>query len=432
MLEADLILEHAAELATPVGPAPRTGPSLSDLKRIQDGAVAIAGDRLVFVGASGDLSSRVRLKRGGRRVDVSGKTLLPGFVDPHTHLPFSGTRADEFAMRLAGRSYEEIAAGGGGILSTVDAVRSAGIQEMGRACVRRLDTMLEWGTTTCEAKSGYGLSLEAELKQLRVLREAASVHPVEIVPTFLGAHTIPREYRARRGDYVRALIEEMLPRVAEERLAEFCDVFCETIAFTRAEAEAILRAGKRHGLRPRLHADQISAGGGAELAAQVGAASADHLEFVSDAGIEAMAQAGVTAILLPGADFFLRSKHHPPARRLVEAHVPVALATDLNPGTCPTEAMPPMLLLACLDLGLGIEEALTAATLNAAHSLGLSDRLGSLEEGKQADIQVLDIPDATHLVYHFGVNHVLAVIKRGIIVHERTGVAHHRQTRPSR
>ena len=428
MLEADLILEHASELATPAGSSPRTGKSLGELKRIPDAALGIAGEKLVFVGPTAGWPERVKLKKGGRRIDLAGKTVLPGFVDPHTHLPFTGSRADEFAMRLGGRSYEEIAAAGGGILSTVEAVRAADLPELGGACLKRLDTMLEWGTTTCEAKSGYGLSLETEIKQLSVLREVSACHPVEIVPTFLGAHTIPKERRDRRGDYVRELIEEMIPRIAQEGLAEFCDVFCEKVAFTVEEAETILEAGKRHGLAPRVHADQITPGGGAELAARMGAASADHLEFVSDTGIEAMAHAGVTAVLLPGADFFLHAKHHPPARRLVEAHVPVALATDLNPGTCPTEAMPPMLLLACLDLGLSIPEAITAATLNAAHSLRRADRIGSLEEGKQADIQVLDIPDHTHLVYHFGVNHVQTVIKKGRIVYERHRPDVHRHT----
>ncbi len=420
MLEADLILEHAAELATPVGPAPRRGQAFGELVRITNASVGIAGEKLLFVGPSQDLGTKVRLKSGGRRMDVSGKTLLPGFVDPHTHLPFAGSRASEFKMRLAGKTYEEIAHSGGGILSTVEAVRAADLPELGRAAWARLDRMMEWGTTTCEAKSGYGLSLESELKQLRVIRELSDSHPVEIVPTFLGAHAIPKEHRARRSEYIREVVEEMIPRVAAERLAEFCDVFCESVAFTVAEAERILEAGKRHGLKPRLHADQISSGGGAELAARLGAASADHLEFISGPGIEAMARAGVTAVLVPGASFFLRSEHRPPARRLVEAGVAVALATDLNPGTCPTEAMPPILVLACLTLGMSIEEAITAATLNAAHSLGRSEVIGSLEAGKQADIQVLDIPEAAHLVYHFGVNHVESVIKKGVVVYERT------------
>ena len=420
MLEADLILEHAAQLATPVGPAPRTGAAFGQLYCIADAAVGIAGEKLVFVGPSRELALKVRLKSGGKRLDVAGKTLLPGFVDPHTHLPYAGSRANEFKLRLAGKTYEEIARSGGGILSTVDAVRAADLPELGRAAWERLDRMLQWGTTTCEAKSGYGLSLESELKQLQVIRELSDSHPVEIVPTFLGAHAIPREHRAGRDDYVREVTEEMIPRVAQEGLAEYCDVFCENVAFTLTETEKILEAGKRHGLKPRLHADQISSGGGAELAARLGAASADHLEFISSGGIEAMARAGVTAILVPGAGFFLRSEHLPPARRLVQAGVAVALATDLNPGTCPTEAMPPILVLACLTLGLSIDEAITAATLNAAHSLGRAGTIGSLEEGKQADIQVLDIPEASHLVYHFGVNHVGRVIKKGVIVYERS------------
>jgi imidazolonepropionase len=419
MLEADLLLEHAAELATPVGPAPRTGKSLGSLRIIPDAAVAVAGESLIFVGPTRDAQAKVRLRGGGLRLDVSGKTLLPGFVDPHTHLPFAGSRAAEFRMRLEGRTYEEIAAAGGGILSTVQATRAAAVPDLAAGALGRLDRMLEWGTTTCEAKSGYGLSLEAELKQLRVLEEVSRCHPVEIVPTFLGAHTVPVERRSQREDYVREVVEEMIPRVSEERLAEFCDVFCERGAFTLAESEKILEAGKRFGLKPRLHADQLSSGGGAELAARIGAASADHLEFVSEAGIERMAAAGVTAVLIPGAGFFLMSPHRPPARRLVEGGVSVALATDFNPGTCPTEAMPPILVLACLTLSLGIEEAITAATLNAAHSLGRSAVIGSLEEGKQADIQVLDIPDHTHLVYRFGVNHVETIVKKGALAYHR-------------
>jgi imidazolonepropionase len=422
MVEADLILEHAAELGTPLGKGPRAGTAQGTLRLIYDAAVAASGSTLVYVGPSRDLESRVSLRPGGTRLDVSGKTILPGFVDAHTHLPFAGSRATEFEQRLQGRTYREIAAAGGGILSTVDQTRRAGEAELEAEALGRLDRMLALGTTTCEAKSGYGLSLEAELKLLRVLRSLASAHPVEIVPTFLGAHTLPRERRSSRAEYVRETTEEMIPRVAEEKLAEFCDVFCDESAFTPAEAERILEAGKRHGLVPRIHADQLSAQEGAELAARLGAASADHLEFVSEAGIDALARAGVTAVLLPGADFFLMSRDRPPARRLVEAGVPVALATDLNPGTCMTESMPLVMVLACLELKMTVAEAVTAATLNAAVSLGRGDRIGSLEEGKQADLQVLDIPGHHHLVYHFGVSHVEAVIKKGEVVYRRSPV----------
>ncbi|HEV8334965.1 MAG TPA: imidazolonepropionase [Candidatus Polarisedimenticolia bacterium] len=422
MVEADLILEHAAELATPVGSAPATGALQGKLRTIADAALAVAAGNLVYVGPSGELGSRVRLRRGGSRLDVSGKTVLPGFVDPHTHLPFAGSRATEFEQRLAGRTYREIAEAGGGILSTVEQTRRADPAELRDAALRRLDRMLALGTTTCEAKSGYGLSLEAEIKQLRVLQSLAAEHPVEVVPTFLGAHTLPPERRAAREDYVREVAEEMIPRVAEEKLAGFCDVFCEQIAFTRAESETILRAGRKAGLVPRVHADQLSSMGAAELAAELGAASADHLEFVSEKGIEALARAGVTAVLLPGAAFFLMSPDRPPARRLIEAGVPVALATDLNPGTCMTESMPFVLTLACLTLKLSAAEAITAATLNAAHCLGRADRIGTLEVGKQADLQVLDIPGHHHLVYHFGVSHTDTVIKKGEIVYRKSPV----------
>ena len=422
MVEADLILEHAAELATPFGEAPRTGRAQGELRIIPDAAVAAAGDTLVYVGPSRGLDSRVKLRTGGSRLDVSGRTILPGFVDPHTHLPFYGSRATEFEQRLRGRTYQEIAAAGGGILSTVEQTRRADPSDLRDASLGRLDRMLALGTTTCEAKSGYGLSLEAELKQLRVLRGLSTAHPVEIVPTFLGAHTLPRERRAARGEYVREVIEEMIPKVAEEKLAEFCDVFCDTVAFTPEETERILEAGRRHGLTPRLHADQLSCLGGAELAGRLSAASADHLEFISGEGIEALARARVTAVLIPGANFFLMSRERPPARRLVEAGVPVALATDLNPGTCMTESMPLVLVLACLELKLTVAEAITAATLNAAYSLRRADRVGSLEEGKQADLQVLDVPEHHHLVYHFGVSHVDTVIKKGQVVFRRSPV----------
>jgi imidazolonepropionase len=422
MLEADLILEHAEELATPFGEAPRMGAAQGTLRVIPDAAVAASGDTLIYVGPTSDLAAHVSLRPGGTRLDAAGRTILPGFVDPHTHLPFAGARADEFEQRLRGRTYEEIAAAGGGILSTVEQTRRASPAELEGAALARLDRMLALGTTTCEAKSGYGLSLEAELKQLRVLRGLAELHPVEIVPTFLGAHTLPRERRAERGEYVREVTEEMIPRVAEEKLAEYCDVFCDAVAFTPAETEEILEAGRRRGLAPRLHADQLSARGGAELAGRLRAASADHLEFVTERGIEALAEASVTAVLIPGAGFFLMSPDVPPARRLVEAGVPVALATDLNPGTCMTESMPLVMVLACLRLKLTVGEALTAATLNAAHCLGRGERIGSLEPGKQADLQVLDIPGHHHLVYHFGVSHVDAVIKKGRVVYRRSPV----------
>jgi imidazolonepropionase len=418
MIEADLAIVDASELVTVRGAAPLRGAAQSDLGIIEHGCLAARDGLIVFVGDGREYRRQVRLARKGVEIDATGRTVLPGFVDPHTHLPFAGSREHEFSKRLQGASYEEIAAGGGGILATVEATRRApydALVELGKA---RLNRMLLHGTTTIEAKSGYGLTLEDELKQLRVLMALDGIHPVDIVPTFLGAHVVPEERRSDRAAYVREIIERMLPEVAGQALARFCDVFVEEIAFTPQEAEAILCAAAARGLGLRVHADQLRDSGGALLAARLGAASADHLEHTGDDGIGALAKSGTVAILLPGAAFFLRSGATTLGRRLVDAQVPVALATDLNPGTCPTEAIPAILPLACLNFGLSPAEAIVAATLNAAHSLGLGSRTGSLEVGKAADAQVLDIPGHLHLIYHFGVNHCRTVVKDGRLVVE--------------
>jgi imidazolonepropionase len=358
----------------------------------------------------------VRLRAGGRTLDANGGTVLPGFVDPHTHLPFAGWREGEFVARLLGETYESIAAQGGGIRSTVAATRRATPDEIADLVAARLDRMLLHGTTTVEAKSGYGLTLRDEIKQLEAVRRAASAHAVTVVPTFLGAHVVPPERRADRAGYVREVAETMIPEVARLGLARACDVFVDDGAFTVAEAETILLAARASGLGVRVHADQRSAGGGARLAARLGAASADHLEHLDDEGIDALAAAGTVAILLPGAAHFLRDRHDPPVRRMIEAGVVVALATDFNPGTCPTESVPAILSLACLRYGLRPAEAIAAATINAAHALGLSHEAGSLEAGKAADLQVIDVPNHVHLPYRFGVNHCRAVVKRGRVV----------------
>ena len=337
-------------------------------------------------------------------------------MDAHTHLAFAGTRHEEFSARLEGATYEEIAARGGGILSTVRATRAAAREDLLVGIRERLDRMLLQGTTTCEAKSGYGLSLESELSLLDVLAEAAGDHPVTVQGTLLGAHAVPPEFRDRRSDYVRLVADRMVPAAAAAGFARYCDVFCERSAFTVEEARAILLAGKAHGLAPRLHADQLSDFGGAALAAEIGAASADHLDFAGDEGVRAMAAAGVCAGLLPGASFCLRSERQAPARRLIEAGVPVFLATDLNPGTSYTESMPTMITLGCLLLDMTVEEAISAATLNAAHSLGLASEIGALLPGRRADFAVLDVPHYAHTVYHFGVNHVSTVVKDGRLV----------------
>jgi imidazolonepropionase len=413
MLEADLGIVGIGELATPLGTSARTGSELSRTFVLSDAAVACRGDTIVFVGSREEYGARVRLAPGGREIDAKGGTLLPGFVDAHTHLPFAGWREAEFDERLRGATYSEIAARGGGILSTVDATRAAQPEELAAGVRRRLDDLLALGTTTVEAKSGYGLSVEHELKQLQALRDAGAGHPVEVVPTFLGAHTVPREHRDRRGEYVALIVDEMLPRVVEGRLAEYADVFVDAHAFDLVEARRVLDAAREAGLGVRVHADQIRDEGAAALAAELGAASADHLEYASDAGIEALARAGTCGVLLPAATFFLMCERKPPGRKLADAGVPVVVASDFNPGSCPTEFMGAAIWFACLEAGLTVDEAITASTLNAACSLGRGDRLGSIEAGKRADLVVHAVPNRYHLVYRFGVPRIQTVIAGG-------------------
>lgn len=389
---------------------------MRDLGIIEGGCLAAREGTIVFAGTRRDFESEVALDGNALILDASERVVLPGFVDAHTHAPFAGSRHEEFAARLAGSTYEEIAARGGGIRSTVRATRAATDQDLQEGIRERFDRMLLHGTTTCEAKSGYGLTLETELGLLRAVTEAAEQHPLDVVPTLLGAHSVPPEHGEDRAAYVRLVAEEMIPAAAEARLARFCDVFCERSVFSVEESRRILTAGKAHGLRPRLHADQLCDFGGAALAAELHAASADHLEHASDDGIRAMAAAGVSAGLLPGASFSLRSERHAPARRLIEAGVPVFVATDLNPGTSYTESIPAVMALGCLLSDMAVEEALAAATLNAAHSLGLDGEVGSLQAGRRADLILMDIPHYAHIVYHFGVNHVSGVVKSGRIV----------------
>ena len=423
MIDADLAIVDAAELVTVAGGAPRRGAAQGDLGILERGCLAAKDGLIVFVGDERDYRRQVRLERKGVEIDATGRTVLPGFVDPHTHLPFAGSREREFEERLRGASYEAIAARGGGILSTVEATRKASLDALIELGKGRLNRMLLHGTTTAEAKSGYGLTLDDELKQLRAVRALDAIHPIDLVPTFLGAHAVPPERRREREAYVREIAERMIPEVAREGLARFCDVFVDDIAFTLAEAERVLTAAGMHGLGLRLHADQLRDGGGAALAARLGAASADHLEHAGAEGIRALAGSGTDAVLLPGAAFFMGRGAPGLGRRLVDALVPVALATDFNPGTCPTESMSAILPLACVDDGLSPAEAIVAATLNAAHSLGLDSRIGSLEPGKEADVQVLDVPNHLHLVYHFGVNHCRTVVKRGRVVVDQGALA---------
>ncbi len=411
----DLLVTGAAELLTLAGPAgPRTGAALGALGLVRDGAVACDAGRIVAVGATDEVRRAVGPARA--EIDARGQVVLPGFVDPHTHLVFAGDRAAEFSRRLAGESYLAILAAGGGILETVRATRAATAAELTTHAAHDLAAMLQHGTTTVETKTGYGLTVADELKLLHVAAELRRTSPADIVLTLLGAHTIPLEYRERRAEYVALVIDEMIPAAAD--VASFCDVFCEQGAFTVAETEQILRAGLAHGLRPKLHADQITAGGGGALAAELGAVSADHLDHTDDAGLAALAAAGVVGVVLPGATFFLG--HAAPAvplgRRLADAGVAVALATDYNPGTCPLLSMQLVIGLAAIHEGLTVAEAIVAATINAAHAVARGADLGSLEVGKQADLVILDAPSHLHLAYRFGSNLVARVVKRGAVV----------------
>lgn len=414
MIVADLVIRHARQLMTCAGPAPRRGPRQRDAGSSADGALASMDGRIVYAGSTTGLDARVTPLPGAREIDATDHSIVPGFVDAHTHAIFAGDRREELRRRLAGATYAEIAAGGGGIVSTVAATRAASEAELVAATRTRLDEMLACGTTTCEVKSGYGLSVESELKMLRAVARLAGEHPVGIVPTFLGAHEVPVEFRRNRDAYVDLVVDEMIPAVAAERLADWCDVFCETGVFNPEESARILTAGIRAGMKPRIHADELGASGGSRVAADVGARSADHLIFVPPDGIAAMARAGVTATLLPGAAFYLKLGRFAPARDLIGASVPVALATDVNPGGGFSPSMPFAMTLACFAMDLTFEEALTAATLNAAWSLDRADTIGSLEPGKQMDA-VLVNGDAINLI-RIGAPSIAAVIRRGQIV----------------
>lgn len=412
----DLLIVGAAELATPLGSTPRGGAALGQIHVIPRGAVAVRGDRLVAVGEERDLRARFE---AAETLDADGGTLVPGFVDAHTHPVFLGTREQEFEERTRGATYVEIAARGGGILSSVRGVRGASPEELLAALLVRLDRFLELGTTAIEAKSGYGLSTADEIKCLEVLRQAARMHPVDIATTFLGAHDFPPEYRDRRSAYVDLLVEEMLPAVAQRGLAEYADIFTESHVFSLADTRRVMERAKELGMGLRLHVDQLTPLGGAELAAELGAASADHLEHVSPAGVEALARAGVVPVLCPLVPLYLRQAQEAPARAMVDAGLAPALSTDFNPGSCTAMSLTDTMTFAALRYRMGAAECLTAATLNPACSLGRGHEIGSLEVGKRADVVVLDTPNHVHLVYDFGRNPVRAVVVRGKVVRDR-------------
>jgi imidazolonepropionase len=400
-----------SELVTLAGPPrPRVTRELRELSIVRDGAMLIRDGRIAYAGPRTEL----RFEPGTEIVDAGGRVVMPGFVDAHTHPVFAGNRADEFEKRVEGVTYQEIAAAGGGIRSTVRRTREATEDDLVGAASRYAEWFLRGGTTTIEAKSGYGLSLEDELKLLRAIGRIA---PLRAVPTFLGAHEIPDEYRGRREAYVQLVIEEMLPAAA--RLAKFCDVFCEPRVFPVDDARRVLEAARARGLGLRMHADQLENGGGARLAAELHANSADHLEHTDSGGITALQQGGVQPVLLPGAVYALGSRKYPDARAMIEAGLAIVIATDFNPGSSPTPSMSMMLSLAATQMKMTPAESITASTINAAYSLGLGDEIGSLEPGKRADFVIHDCADHRELAYFFGVEPALKVYIEGRQVYSK-------------
>jgi imidazolonepropionase len=410
---ATLIIEHLAELWTVAGDAPRAGARQGEIAPIPDGAIAGAGTTIVAAGSTADVRASVVVDSSAQVIDGRARSLVPGFVDPHTHVVYAGDRRAELRRRLAGATYAEIAAAGGGILSTVSATRAASEAELAAVTAPRLREMLEAGTTTAEAKSGYGLDVDAEVRMLRVIRALDAQQPLDLVATFMGAHDVPPEFRGRQTRYVEAIVDEMIP--ASVPFAEWCDVFCDRGFFTPLESRAILEAGRRAGLKPRIHADELAASGGSEVAAEVRARSADHLVHVTPAGMAALRQAGVVATLLPSAAFYLKLGRFAPARDLITTGVPVALASDINPGGGHSPSMAFAMSLACFGMGLTFEEALAAATINAAYAIDRQDRAGSLEPDKPFDAVLVDGPAITLL--RANVSCVRAVFKAGRVVH---------------
>ena len=414
-----LLITGVSQLLTLRGIGPRRGRALSNLELIEDGAL------LVRDGVIGAIGTRAQVEatptaRGAEKLDLGGRVVLPGFVDSHTHLVHAASRAEEYELKIQGASYEEIARKGGGILNSVKRLRAATAKELKARALGALQQFAAYGTTTVEAKSGYGLDVASELKILKLHKELAAEQPLEIASTFLGAHVVPEEFRKKAGGakkYIQLLEENLLPQIAERKLAEFCDVFCDRGAFTVEESKRVLQAGRQWGLAPRLHAEQLSRTGATRLAILLRAASCDHLEHVNKSDIRALGKSETVATLLPGCDFHLGLKKYAPARELIDAGAIVALATDYNPGTSPTLSMPMILSLACTQLLMTPAEAITAATINAAYALRREKQTGSLEVGKQADIAVFDVADYREIPYYFGVNHCWMTIKRGRVIH---------------
>lgn len=409
-----LVISNIGLLATPLGRTAAVGPAQGQISQ-RTGAYLVAEDGIITALGNGQVPKT--LLQDARHIDAGGRLVTPGLVDAHTHLIFGGWREHELAMKRRGVPYLEILAQGGGILSTVRMTRQASEDDLVQKAGEALGEMLSLGVTTCEAKSGYGLDRQTELRQLAVIRRLGKIQPVELAATYLGAHAVPEEYKGQREDYMRLMTEEMIPLVAREALAEFCDVFCETGVFTAAESETILRAALAHGLKVKIHTDEIDAIGGTELAGALPAVSAEHLIAATDRGIAALAEGGTVAVLLPATSFYL-GKPYARARDMIAAGVPVAVASDFNPGSCPSLNLQLAMNLACWNYHLTPEETLTAVTLNAAAAICRSDRLGSLEVGKQADLVIWDAPNLDYIFYRFGQNLAKTVIKQGMVARE--------------
>ncbi|WP_416197635.1 MAG: imidazolonepropionase [Sporanaerobacter sp.] len=416
-MRATVVIKNISNLITMEGPnRPRVKEEMRDIGLIQNGIVAINGDEIIYVG-KGELPSHIDVDEKTIFIDANGKTVTPGLVDSHTHLVHGGSRENELAMKLNGMGYLDILKMGGGIHSTVKATKEASFEELYKKAKKSLDIMLSYGVTTVEAKSGYGIDdFDTELKQLEVAKKLNEDHPVDIVSTFLGAHAIPEKYKANSDEFVDLLIEEMIPEVSNRKLAKFCDVFCEEGVFSVEQSREILNAGKKYGLIPKIHADEIKPLGGAELAAEVGCITADHLVAASEEGMKKMAESKVIANLLPATSFNLQTGNFAKARKMIEMGIPVSLSTDYNPGSCPTENMQLVMSFASLIMKLIPEEVITAVTINGACAIGLEKEIGSIEKGKKADIVIFDSPNLNYIIYHFGINHVEKVIKKGIIV----------------
>ncbi|MFJ6267444.1 imidazolonepropionase [Lysinibacillus xylanilyticus] len=413
-----ILIKSANEVITlkSVVQGPRTKEQMRDIAVVENGCVLMEGNSIIAVGSIAQLEADFPdLVKAAEVIDASGKIVMPGLVDCHTHLVHGGTREQEFNMRLNGATYMAIMNAGGGIHATTKWTRETSFDDLYRKTMSHLDVFLKHGVTTVEAKSGYGLDWETEKKQLEVAKELQATHDIDVVSTFMGAHAVPRDYKGREDEFVDVVIHDMLPKVAEQNLAEFNDVFCEKGVFTPEQSRRILEAGKALGLTPKIHADEIEPYKGAELAAEVGAISAEHLLVASDEGIQKMAETGTIAVLLPGTAFFLRAPFAR-GRLMIDEGVPVAISTDFNPGSSPTLSLPFIMNLACMHMGMTLEEVLTATTINAAYALNRGHQIGSLEAGKQADVIILDVANYKQLQYFYGMNHTNTVIKNGRVV----------------